>query len=82
VTNEEGDAIRSGATFERVHVDQNWVPRNQILVTRVRVEQGPAHDVLTVWSRGGNAGSLTVQRGDGATVARALLPDATIEIVK
>lgn len=73
-----GDAIRAGATFERVCASE--VPRNQVLVSRVRVEPGPGHDRVTVFNRGGNAGTLTVARGDGVTIARSLIPDGKIEV--
>lgn len=46
------------------------------LVSSVRVETRGAHDVVSVWSRGGLAGSLTVNRGDGRRLADVLLPDA------
>lgn len=45
------------------------------LVTSVRVQTTPTHDLVTVWNRGGNAGTLTVQRHDGERVAARLLGD-------
>lgn len=47
-------------------------PPNQILITSTRVEEGH-HDRVTVWNRGANAGTLTVQAGDGAEVAARLM---------
>ncbi len=46
---------------------------NQILISSTRVEEGH-HDRVTVWNRGANAGTLTVQRGDGAAIAELLQP--------
>lgn len=78
--NTVGDAIAAGATFERVAHDSR--PRNQVLISCVRVEQGPGHDRVTVFNRGGNSGTLTVTKGDGATIARTLLPDARVQVWK
>jgi hypothetical protein len=45
-------------------------------VTSVRLEEGPAHDVLTIFNRGGNAGTLTVCKEDGHVLkARILRPE-------
>ena len=49
--------------------------RSHLLITTVRVEEGPGHDYVHVWNRGGKAGTLTVAKGDGQAIARALLPD-------
>lgn len=49
--------------------------RSDILITSVRIEAGPGHDFLTVWNRGGNSGELTVNKGDGKTIARLLIPN-------
>jgi DNA polymerase-3 subunit epsilon len=47
-------------------------PPNHLLISSTRVEEGH-HDRVTVWNRGGNAGTLTVQKGDGAAVAARLM---------
>lgn len=49
-------------------------PRNQFIVSTVKVERHGAHDHVRVWSRGGYAGYLIVSAGDGADVAARLLP--------
>lgn len=43
------------------------------LITSVQIEEGPGHDIVHVWNRGGKAGTLTVNKGDGFHVARLLL---------
>jgi len=45
------------------------------VVTSVRVESGPGHDLVHVWNRGGKAGTLTVRKGDGEVVAARLRAD-------
>ena len=45
------------------------------LVTSVRVEYGPGHDRVRIWNRGGCAGELVVNRGDGNKVLVRLLPE-------
>lgn len=47
------------------------------LISSVRVRHGERHDVITVWSRGGNAGELTVDHGDGIDIADRLIGDDT-----
>lgn len=42
------------------------------LITSTRVEPRGTHDVVGVWSRGGKAGELVVEAGDGEAVARIL----------
>ena len=42
------------------------------LISSVRVEPGPAHDRVHVWNRGGKAGVLVVEKGDGNAVADRL----------
>lgn len=49
--------------------------RGELLITTVRVEPGPGHDLVHVWNRGGKAGVLTVTKGDGIAVAALLLRD-------
>jgi len=34
-----------------------------------RLEEGPAHDRVTVWQDGGNCGTLTVKKGTGKYLA-------------
>jgi len=41
-------------------------------ISSVRLDEGPAHDIVHVWNRGGKAGELTVASGDGAAVAALL----------
>jgi hypothetical protein len=39
-------------------------------VSAVRVDEGPEHDLIHIWEAGAKAGTLTVARGRGLTVAR------------
>jgi len=48
------------------------------LITFVRVETIGGHDLVHVWNRGGKAGVLTVQAGDGAEVASRLMGSAFV----
>ena len=48
-------------------------------ITSLHLEEGPAHDRLTVWENGANAGTLTLSRGSGKWVAR-LFADRTGDI--
>lgn len=48
--------------------------RSDLLITTVRIEETPGHDLVHVWNRGGKAGVLTVNKGDGRAVAKLLLP--------
>jgi len=43
------------------------------LISSVRVEHGPGHDHVHVWNRGGKAGVLVVEKGDGNSIADWLL---------
>jgi hypothetical protein len=43
------------------------------LVSSVRVSKQGAHEVLKVWSRGGYAGELVVNEGDGGQIASSLV---------
>ena len=43
------------------------------LISSVRVEAGPRHDRVSVWNRGGLAGVLLVDAGDGNDVADRLM---------
>jgi hypothetical protein len=55
--------------------DNPYTVKSDLLVTTVRVDEGPGHDVVHVWNRGGKAGTLTVTKGDGRAVAARLLGD-------
>ena len=52
------------------------------VVSSVRVETNGHHDTVTVWNRGGLAGTLTVKVGDGETLRRAIMPDCIVEEVE
>lgn len=67
----EGAAFRDRLPVMRGDVEAvgNFDPR---IVSSLRVEEGPAHDHVHVWNRGGKAGELVVQRGDGETLMLAL----------
>lgn len=41
--------------------------------TSIRIEVGNGHDRVTLWTRHGNAGTLTVDRGDGKRIALILV---------
>lgn len=47
------------------------------IITSVKLECGETHDRVHVWNRGGKAGVLTVQKGDGPEVLRMLGGSAT-----
>lgn len=47
------------------------------LVTTVKVTQGPVHDRIRVWNRGGCAGELVVTAGDGLKIAKLLMRETT-----
>lgn len=46
----------------------------RIQVTSVRITVNPRHATITVWNRGGNAGTLTVDAEDGMDFVNKLLP--------
>ena len=46
--------------------------KEKSIVSSVRVEEGPGHDQVHIWNRGGKAGMLTVDLGDGVRFARRL----------
>ena len=50
------------------------------LITSVQVEEGPSHDIVHVWNRGGKSGTLAVNKGDGFWVAERLLTTNGIEV--
>ena len=54
-------------------------PPGSFVVSSVRVETNGVHDRVTVWNRGGNAGTLMLRAGDGDVYARALMPDFELE---
>lgn len=45
------------------------------LITSIRVESLGTHAHLTVWTRGGNAGTLVVDAADGIPLALRLVPE-------
>ena len=49
------------------------------LISSVRVEEGPGHDHVHVWNRGGNSGILVVNKGEGNEIAKRLLGHAPTE---
>lgn len=51
------------------------------LVTSVKLEQGPAHDTLRIWNRGGLAGELRVTAGDGIMFVHRLFGSNVIEVL-
>lgn len=64
--------------FYHVEVDLSAGPvgpaRERPIVTSARLDEGPRHDRLTVWNRGGLAGTLTVDAGDGIALLDRLIP--------
>lgn len=60
------DGLENAATVRSAHV-----------ITSVRVRRVGGHELVTVWNRGGNAGTLTVNIGDGFEIARRLLMERT-----
>jgi hypothetical protein len=54
---------------------------SDLVVTTIRVCKCFGHDRVTVWNRGGLAGTLMVVAGDGETVARRLCgPDLEVKV--
>jgi hypothetical protein len=51
-----------------------------LLISSVRIEPTPGHDLVHVWNRGGKAGTLIVETGDGEQVARLLVPEEQAEV--
>jgi hypothetical protein len=49
-------------------------PERRALITSLRVEANPRHWRITVWNRGGKAGTLTVNAADGPAVVDRLIP--------
>lgn len=63
--------------FEELRHSRRDLPttvKSNLLITTVRVEESPGHDHVHVWNRGGKSGVLTVNKGDGKSIARLLLP--------
>lgn len=50
-------------------------PASRPVVSSVRIERGPGHDVVHVFNRGGKAGTLTVTKGDGDAILDLLLAE-------
>lgn len=46
--------------------------RERPMISSVRLDEGPGHDVVHVWNRGGKAGELTVDKGDGLRLVERL----------
>lgn len=42
------------------------------MVSSIRLEEGPAHDRIHVWNRGGKSGTLIVELGDGMSFVERL----------
>jgi hypothetical protein len=57
------------AVRDRAGRRQEMAAQAAEVVTSVEVEPGPAHDAVRIWTRHGLAGSLIVQKGDGALIA-------------
>jgi len=79
---DEAESKRFREAIERCHVRlpaDRGIDPVALVVSRVRVERQPDADTVTVWSHGALAGSLVFKRGDGETIARALMPDAKVE---
>jgi hypothetical protein len=55
--------------------DKDFIKKNHI-ITSIRVDEDAGHDRITLWNRGGCAGTLTVDKGDGHTITRRLVPEA------
>lgn len=47
------------------------------LISSVMVQEGPAHDRVSVFNRGGLAGELVVTKGDGKRLSAILKPSTT-----
>jgi hypothetical protein len=75
-------------------VDHDRVPAEKemklgdLVISKVSVrrkknpESGAEYDEVQVWSRGGGAGTISLNPGDGEAVARWLMPYAKIEVTK
>jgi len=51
------------------------VIKSAMLISCVLCEQSGTHDRVTVFSRGGNAGTLCVDIGDGIALAKLLIAE-------
>ena len=47
-------------------------------ISSVRLEQGPGHDRVAVWQRGGKCGELVVDLGTGLAIAKLFCSDTPI----
>ena len=59
---------------------RNTGPREDAVITTVKVERGPAHDRASVWNRSGLSGVLIVNHGDGDWLAKRLIPQDIREV--
>lgn len=60
-------------TFKASEYDGPAGPVNgRPIITTIRLEEGPGHDRLHVWNRGGKAGELVVELGDGKELVHRL----------
>jgi hypothetical protein len=53
-------------------------PTRDAIISSVRCEKSERHWRITVWNRGGNAGTLCVNASDGPRVVDALLALGTV----
>lgn len=53
---------------------QDGHPTSALVVSSVRVTDGPGHGRIEVWNRGGKAGELVVDRRDTERLLDMLLP--------
>lgn len=63
----------NSTTYKHPMLDEPGTVRSSICITSVRVEEGPGHDRVMVWNRGGCAGELVVEKGDGHHIAQLLM---------
>jgi hypothetical protein len=62
------------SSYERhTPLDRARAENYSALVSSVRVHEEGNHDVVRVWNRGGLAGELVVNKGDGEPLARRLI---------
>lgn len=59
--------------FAAIEKHPSQGPRSLRTVSSVFVDRAGGHEVVRVWNRGGLAGELTVQEGDGKSIAAILL---------
>lgn len=68
--------------FETEDLNDPQTVRSDIIATSVRIEEGPGHDRVTLWNRGGNSGTLTVKKGDGIEVGTRLFGDNPYQLTQ